>query len=152
MLVTLPVLAHGAVSPAKVADPPFSRMGGEDAVARLVERFYFYMDARSEAATIRGMHPPALEETKRVLRLYLGEWLGGPERYTPERGHPRLRRRHAGFAIDTAAREAWMTCMRLALADVVPDQGLRAELEQAFFKLADFLRNAPEPMGSAPPR
>jgi hemoglobin len=131
-------------------------MGGAEAIAQLVERFYFHMNTRPEAALIRDMHAADLDEIKRVLRLYLAEWMGGPGHYTAERGHPRLRMRHARFAIDTAARDAWMTCMRLALAEVVADEGidegLRTELEEKFFKLADFLRNTPtKPEAGAQP-
>jgi len=155
MRVELPVSSHGAAPPPGPANPHFARLGGEDAVALLVERFYFHMDARNEAVVVRAMHAADLAETKRVLRLYLVEWLGGLARYTAERGHPRLRMRHARFAIDAAARDAWMACMRLALGEVVPDLGLRAELEEIFFKLADFLRNTPavpDPRPSAQPR
>ena len=52
-----------------------------------------------------------------------------------------LRRRHQPFQLDSAARDAWMLCMRQALAEVCADAGLRAELEAAFFKVADFIRN-----------
>ena len=44
-------------------------------------------------------------------------------------------------SIDSAARDAWMACMRQALAEEVTDAPLRAELEAAFWKIADFIRN-----------
>jgi len=79
-----------------------------------------------------------------VFERYLGEWLGGPAAYSAERGHPRLRRRHQRFSIGVSERDAWMLCMRQALSEVVFDAALRAELDAAFFKTADFLRNDAE--------
>jgi hemoglobin len=116
-------------------------------VVRLVDAFYSAMDSRPLAATIRAMHEPDLTHTKAVLVKYFSEWMGGPKLYSPERGEPRLRRRHQPFAIDAGARDAWMLCMRQALAEVCADEDLRAELDAAFYKLADFMRNS-EPLTS----
>lgn len=68
-----------------------------------------------------------------------------------ERGHPRLRQRHLRFSIGLAERDAWMTCMRRALDEVVADPALRASLELAFFRLADFMRNRTEHGGRGEP-
>jgi hemoglobin len=99
------------------------------------------MDTLPEAATIRAMHEPDLSHTKEVLVKFLIEWLGGPKVYSVERGHPRLRQKHMTFPIDEAARDAWMLCMRRAMDDVVTNATLKQQLEQAFFKTADFIRN-----------
>lgn len=123
----------------------YARIGGRERIERLVERFYHHMDTLPEAAAIRAMHPPGLAPVKEVLVRFLVEWMGGEKAYSAERGHPRLRMRHQGFPVDAAARDAWMRCMRAALADVVDDAGLREQLDHAFFKTADFLRNAQEP-------
>ncbi|MGK3999290.1 group II truncated hemoglobin [Sorangium sp. So ce1024] len=125
-------------------NPHFAAVGGAPAVARLVDRFYFHMDTLPEAAAIRALHPADLKPVKEVLERYLTEWLGGPALYSAERGHPRLRRRHLRFRIGAAERDAWMLCMRAALADVVSDPALRAQLDAAFYKVADFLRNDAE--------
>lgn len=122
-------------------DPHYARLGGPDVIERLVDAFYAAMDRLPEAATIRAMHAPDLGHTRRVLVAYLSEWTGGPKLYTPQRGAPMLRRRHQPFDIDAGARDAWMLCMRTALAEVVPDAALRTELEAAFYKVADFIRN-----------
>ncbi len=119
----------------------YARLGGHDAVVSLVDAFYRAMDTRPEAATIRAMHESDLTQTKAVLVRYFSEWLGGPRLFSPERGAPALRRRHQRFAIDDAARDAWMLCMRQALAEVCADTALRAELDAALYKVADFLRN-----------
>lgn len=123
------------------SNPHFETIGGEATIAQLVERFYFYMDTLPDASGIRSMHEPNLVHTKEVLVKFLIEWLGGPKTYSPERGHPRLRMKHSMFAIGPTERDAWMLCMKRAMEDVVTDAGLRQQLEQAFFKTADFIRN-----------
>ena len=123
------------------ANPHFARVGGAPAVQRLVESFYRHMDSLPQAANIRAMHDPDLAPLKQVLKLYLTEWLGGPRDYSAQRGHPRLRMRHAPFPIGAAERDAWMDCMRAALAEVVEDASLRDELERAFARLAESVRN-----------
>lgn len=123
---------------------PFLRIGGQVAVDRLVDAFYRRMDTLPETRAIRALHPADLTGTKEILQRYLGEWLGGPPRYSEERGHPRLRRRHLHLAIGPAERDAWMFCMSGALAEAVADTVLRDELHSSFLKLADWVRNDPE--------
>lgn len=138
-------LPAGLVAIAKGARKThFEQIGGVDAITRLVERFYLHMDALPEAREIRALHPADLGPVKDVLVSFLVEWMGGAKQYSAERGHPRLRMRHMAFPIDAAARDAWMLCMRQALADTVADSGLKTQLEQAFFKTADFIRNQQE--------
>jgi hemoglobin len=126
---------------ASALNPHYQRLGGHDAVQRLVEAFYRAMDERPDAQVIRAMHEPDLRPTQAILVKYVSEWLGGPRAYSPERGAPMLRRRHQAFDIDVAARDAWMGCMRRALAETCVDEALRAELDAAFYKIADFIRN-----------
>ncbi len=124
------------------ANPHYQLIGGDPAVRRLVERFYTLMDELPEARTIRALHPPDLSQAKERLFMFLSGWLGGPPLYAERYGTPRLRQSHLPFPIGVAERDAWMLCMTRALDDVVSDAALRAQLTQAFFKTADFLRNA----------
>lgn len=126
---------------AKPANPHYPRLGGHAAIVQLVDAFYRAMDTRADAQVIRAMHEADLTRTKAVLVNYLSEWTGGPRLYSPERGSPMLLRKHHPFDIDASARDAWMACMRDALAEVVPDEALRADLDAAFYKIADFIRN-----------
>lgn len=121
----------------------FERLGGQPTVDRLVDTFYRRMDSLPEARTIRALHAEDLDEIRRVLKLYLAQWLGGPPHYSAERGHPRLRARHLPFAIGAAERDAWLLCMEGALTEVVTDARLRAEIGTALAKLADWMRNQP---------
>jgi len=123
------------------ANPHYLQVGGAAALQRLVERFYALMDQLPQARAIRAMHPADLTRSKEHLFMFLSGWLGGPPLYAERRGPPRLRRDHMAIAIDAAARDAWMACMRQALAEVVEDPALRAQLDAAFFKTADFLCN-----------
>lgn len=123
---------------------PFERLGGAQTVDRLVEAFYANMDSMDEARGIRAMHGASLAPVKHVLKTYLSEWLGGPKNYSAVKGHPRLRMRHMRFSIGPAERDAWLSCMKTALAEVVEDEKLREALYGEFQKLADWMRNDPE--------
>lgn len=120
---------------------PFDQIGGAAAVARLVDVFYDEMDRQPQAATIRAMHAKDLKSSKEKLRLFMTGWLGGPPAYVEKYGHPRLRRRHFPFAIDTAAAVAWMACMDVALEQVVDDRLLREHLRGALRNVAAHMRN-----------
>lgn len=139
----MPIALVGHMNPmttAPPANPHYQQIGGEQGIGQLVEAFYRLMDTLPQAASIRAMHEPDLAETKRIFKLFLSEWLGGPREYSDQRGHPRLRQRHMPFHIGVAERDAWLLCMSGALQEVVPDAVLREQLMQAFFKTADFIR------------
>jgi len=124
---------------------PYEQIGGEEGVRRLVDRFYDLMDSLPEVESIRGMHAKSLRRSREKLFLFLSGWLGGPGLYQEKYGHPMLRRRHLPFPIGRAERDQWMTCMTRALDDTVEDEGLCGHLKQAFFQVADHMRNRPEP-------
>ncbi|MBW8470989.1 MAG: group II truncated hemoglobin [Thiobacillus sp.] len=135
-----------ALTTAPLAPPShFEAIGGQAAVDRLVNAFYAQMDSRPDAIGIRAMHEPDLGHTKAVLRLYLAEWLGGTKDYTAQRGHPRLRMRHATFPIGMPERDAWLACMDAAMQQTGVPEDLHRVLMAAFFKTADFMRNTPNP-------
>lgn len=121
----------------------FERIGGAPVIDRVVERFYGHMDAMPEASAIRAMHPASLDRVKAVLKDYLGEWMGGPPNFSTVHGHPRLRARHMRFPIAPAERDAWMSCMTLALEEEVQDPVIREPLVQSLYNLADWMRNDP---------
>ncbi|MET4044720.1 group II truncated hemoglobin [Bradyrhizobium sp. RT6a] len=124
-----------------VALSMFERIGGSATINRLVDRFYERMDTLPEAKIIRAMHADDLGLIRDVLKRYLTEWTGGPKLYSVEKGHPRLRQRHIGFAIGDAERDAWMLCMRGALEETVVGTAARQDLERALTRLADWMRN-----------
>jgi hemoglobin len=126
---------------ASIVTSPFQSIGGQPAVDRLVDLFYDRMDTLPEARAIRAMHPADLTGIRIVLKKYFAEWLGGPNTYSEERGHPRLRQRHLPFPIGIAERDAWMLCMNGALEEVITDQALREHLSGQLLRLADWMRN-----------
>ncbi len=118
-------------------------LGQEAGIRRLVERFYALMDSLPAAQGIRAMHPGNLDESVDKLALFLIERFGGPPDYSAQRGHPMLRARHMPFPIDAAAADAWMLCMRQAMAEQVPAGPERTELEAFFQHVAQHMRNRP---------
>lgn len=129
------------MSDAAPAQTVYDALGGEAGVRSLVDRFYDEMDRLPAVKPLRDMHPPDLKDSRDKLFWFMSGWLGGPPLYVERKGHPRLRARHMPFAVDSAARDQWMTCMRLALADCGLEAPLREKLDDALFKLADHMIN-----------
>jgi hemoglobin len=125
-------------------DTPFDRLGGEPGVRAIAERFY---DAMTELEPdLARLHP--CDEQGRVARasrdrfaLFFMGWLGGPQDYVAQHGHPRLRMRHARVPVDDRMAAAWMRCMRAALDGAAIDPDVRAFLDARLGDLALFLRN-----------
>jgi hemoglobin len=137
-----PTLPQSAAShPFNAANTPYAAMGGEAAVRSLVEAFYDRMDADAAFARIRALHKASLNEARDKLYEFLCGWLGGPQLYMQKYGHPRLRARHAPFAIGEPERDLWLQCMQLTLDARGVTGDLRAFLDQRFAHVADFMRN-----------
>lgn len=96
----------------------FEQVGGQPFFERLVDGFYAAISADE---LLRPMYPEDLTESKRTMVLFLSQYWGGPTTYMQERGHPRLRMRHAPFRITKKARDAWMVAMTTALEGVRSD-------------------------------
>lgn len=122
----------------------YQRIGGEEKVRALVQRFYQLMDALPESHGIRKLHPESLKGSEDKLFMFLTGWMGGPQLYVEQFGHPRLRMRHITFPIGESERDQWMHCMTQAMQDVIEDKVLREELTVALYKTADFMRNKSE--------
>lgn len=126
----------------------YLQVGGEAGIRALVERFYQLMETLAQARVVRQMHPPTLDSSTDSLFKFLSGWWGGPPLFQNERGHPRLRRRHAPYAISVVERDEWMLCMRQALDEQVQDVALKSRLQRMFSEMADHLINtdiAPHP-------
>jgi hemoglobin len=117
-------------------DALFDRVGGEPFFRDLVDRFYLGV---AGDPLLRPLYPDELSESSAHLALFLMQYWGGPGTYSEQRGHPRLRMRHAPFVIGPAERDAWLRHMNDALnglqgesriSEVDADE-LRAYLEMA---------------------
>jgi hemoglobin len=129
---------------------PFEALGGESGVRRLVDAFYDDMDAMPAYAGIRGLHPASLDGSRDKLFWFLCGWTGGPAHYVSRFGHPRLRARHLPFVIAQAERDQWLACMDGALRRCGVSAPLQAQLMQAFFQTADWMRNHPPGVHAQP--
>ncbi|MFU2486389.1 group II truncated hemoglobin [Thauera sp. WH-1] len=120
---------------------PYDAIGGEATVAALSDRFYALMDSTPQFKQLRALHPQDLQGARDKLFMFLSGWLGGPDLFVQQFGHPRLRARHMPFAIGTQERDQWVACMLLTMEEVGIEEGMRERLLQSFFKTADFMRN-----------
>jgi len=122
-------------------ETPFAWIGGESQVHALVDRFYDLMDLEPGYAALRAAHGTELANAREKLKMFLTGWLGGPQRYTEQFGHPRLRMRHMPFSIGIAERDQWVACMDQAMQETHVDATLRTRLKDSFMQTADWMRN-----------
>jgi hemoglobin len=118
----------------------YQAAGGMPFFEALVDRFY---DNVAADPALLAAYPDAHDLTgpRRRLTLFLAQYWGGPTTYNDERGHPRLRMRHAPFAVTSEARDAWLRAMREALAFVSPPAHVAERLDAYFETAAEAMRN-----------
>ena len=149
-------------------DTPWHRLGGSAAIQALVEAFYDDMEVHEPAlAAVHQQEPPGAETARREAEgrgrsdpsspgkisrrsrerfgLFLVGWLGGPQDYTEQHGHPRLRMRHARVEVGVEFRDAWLRSMTRAMDARKVEGPVREYLNTRFGEVADFLRNVPAP-------
>ena len=127
---------------------PFEEIGGADAVRQLAERFYDWMrDNEPELTAVHELDSSgdSSRRSRDRFALFLVGWLGGPQDYVAENGHPRLRMRHAQVPVTIALRDAWLRCMFAAMDDCAIPSATQEFLRPRFSELADFMRNVDEP-------
>ena len=112
---------------------------GEDGFARLVRAFYAQVPGDDVLGPMYPAHDLVGAEDR--LRDFLIGRFGGPPRYIEQRGHPRLRMRHAPFAIDEAARNRWVTLMDRALDEARLPEDAASLLREFLHAMATFMIN-----------
>lgn len=137
------------MSPAGSGWPPISlaamtdvyaQAGGAAFFEQLVDRFY---DGVEGDPVLRPLYPEQdLAPARRRLRMFLEQYWGGPTTYSDERGHPRLRMRHATWSIGARERDAWLTHMGAALASLELPAPARAAVWEHLERAAHSLVNA----------
>lgn len=120
----------------------YAQIGGDETFRRLVDDFYARIEADKD---LRRMFPTDLEPGKRWQFLFLTQYFGGPTRYAQERGHPRLRMRHAPFAIDPKARDRWLGHMLAAIDAVGIEEPARGAMRAYFERAAAHMVNVAVP-------
>jgi hemoglobin len=117
----------------------YEAIGGHQTFERLVHRFY---QGVATDPVLRALYPDDdLGPAEERLRMFLEQYWGGPRTYSDRRGHPRLRMRHAPFAVTPTARDRWLTHMRAAVDELdLPeeyDKALWDYLEMAAYSMVN---------------
>jgi len=120
----------------------YEQVGGKEFFADLVSQFYAHV---ATDPILRPMYPESdLKGAALRLQMFLEQYWGGPTTYQEQRGHPRLRMRHAGFHIDSAARDAWLNGMHVVVGGPEMDVDLRAQLWSYLEMAANSMVNQPD--------
>lgn len=121
----------------------YESVGGAETFRTIVARFY---DQVRDDEILRPLYPEEdLTGAEDRLRMFLEQYWGGPRTYSEQRGHPRLRMRHAPFRIGFLERDAWLRCMHTAVASIdreTLDDEHRRELLSYLEMAADSMVNS----------
>ena len=118
----------------------YQAVGGTPWFVALIDRFY---DSIATDILLRPMYPDDLTESRDHMVKFLQQYWGGPTTYSEERGHPRLRMRHAPFIITSAERDAWLRHMVAAVeAGDLPSE-LETQMVDYFTMAANHMINTP---------
>jgi hemoglobin len=131
----------------------YDAVGGRDTFVALVKRFYEGVAADPE---LRALYPEDdLGPAEVRLRMFLEQYWGGPTTYSEQRGHPRLRMRHAPFAVTPRMRDHWLAHMREAVDSLQlsaeHDRELWAYLERAAYFMVNSLDEDDDPLAARGP-
>ena len=119
----------------------YAEVGGAPVFDKIVARFY---EQVAQDDILRPLYPDEdLGPAEDRLRMFLEQYWGGPRTYSDQRGHPRLRMRHAPFRIGLAERDAWLRCMRTAVDEADLGEAHRAVLWDYLEMAANSMVNSP---------
>ncbi|GKV67577.1 hypothetical protein NCCP2716_00750 [Sporosarcina sp. NCCP-2716] len=119
---------------------PFEEIG-EARLSELIDRFYAKVAVHPDLAPI---FPDDLSETARKQKQFQTQYLGGPNLYTEEHGHPMMKARHMPFPITPVRAQAWLACMKEAMDDVGLEGPLRDIYYQRLVMTANHMVNRSE--------
>ena len=120
----------------------FEKVGGQKTFNELVSHFYALVAVNP---VLRPMYPDSdLKAAAHRLEMFLVQYWGGPTTYSEQRGHPRLRMRHAPFHIATKERDEWLNCMRQAVDGLEINAELKTELWNYLEMAANSMVNQPD--------
>ncbi|NJO06409.1 MAG: globin [Chloroflexaceae bacterium] len=127
----------------------YEQVGGEATFRRLVDIFY---DRIADDPRLHAMFPEDLEPGKERQFLFLVQYFGGPTTYNEQRGHPRLRMRHAPFPIGQLERDAWLEHMLAAVDEIGIQEPIRTTMHEYFERVSQAMINQIQPSGMMPLR
>lgn len=120
----------------------YDLVGGHDTFVRLVHGFY---EGVAGDPVLRALYPEEdLGPAEIRLRMFLEQYWGGPNTYSEERGHPRLRMRHTPYAVTPEQRDRWLHHMLASVALLKLDREQEATLVDYLVRAAYMLVNAPD--------
>ncbi|MFW5471946.1 globin [Knoellia sp. CPCC 206450] len=126
----------------------YDEIGGTATFEKLVHEFYVGVAGDRE---LRALYPEEdLGPAERRLRMFLEQYFGGPNAYSQERGHPRLRMRHAPYPVTLDMRDRWMRHMLAAMDTLDLDEAHAEAMRDYFMRAAHMLVNTDETAGPAP--
>lgn len=143
----LPQGLHGHNGVMSMSDPRpqaderaalFERMGGHATFEQLARRFY---EGVRTDEVLAPMYDGDFDGGEERLRMFLVQYWGGPTTYSEQRGHPRLRMRHAPYRVNPDARDRWLSHMRVALDEAGLDQAAEQELWDYLVRAAHAMIN-----------
>jgi hemoglobin len=114
---------------------------GEDKLHKLVDAFYLRVSQHPDLAPI---FPKGFDEIARKQKQFLTQYLGGPQVYTNEHGHPMMRARHLPFEVTPKRAKAWLACMSEAMDEVELSGPIRDEFYSRLFLTAQHMVNTPD--------
>ena len=118
----------------------YDEVGGHPVFAGIVARFYGLV---AQDPILRPLYPEEdLGPAEIRFRMFLEQYWGGPRTYSDQRGHPRLRMRHAPFRIGPAERDAWLRAMNTAVVEAPLTEEQRARLWDYLVMAADSMVNS----------
>lgn len=97
-------------------DATYQAAGEYEGIKQLVDDFYDIMSELKESEQVRDMHPDDLEVSRDKLTRFLCAWTGGPRLYREKYGPISIPQAHSHLTIGSAERDAWLLCMKKALA------------------------------------
>ena len=122
----------------------YDEVGGAETFRTIVSTFYQLV---RDDEILRPLYPDDdLDGAEERLRMFLEQYWGGPRTYSDQRGHPRLRMRHAPFRVGPFERDAWLRCMHTAVAQIdsqTLDDAHRRALLEYFQMAAESMMNSP---------
>lgn len=118
----------------------YEAVGGEPTFRKIVARFYAEV---AEDEVLLPLYPEKdLGPAEDRLRLFLMQYWGGPHTYSEQRGHPRLRMRHAPYSIGPIERDAWLRAMRIAVDEAGLEEPYRQQLWNYLEMAANSMMNS----------